>query len=112
MESIAREIKLTGRSFPLFQIAQLILDRSERYSFDLTVKKGPEGNHWGDHMKHDWWHGRKETKEKGYTTHLINKYALECVAKRVRDTSTVLRRPPLVAWDKAARCGASPSHHS
>ena len=34
-------------------------------------------NHWGDHMKHDWWHGRKETPEKGYTTHLINKYALE-----------------------------------
>ena len=36
-------------------------------------------NHWGDHMKHDWWHGRKETKEKGYTTHLINKYALEFI---------------------------------
>ncbi len=43
VESIAREIKQTGRSFPLFQIAQLILDRAERYSFDLTVKKGPEG---------------------------------------------------------------------
>ena len=43
VESIAREIKLTGRSFPLFQIAQLILDRSERYSFDLAIKKGPEG---------------------------------------------------------------------
>ncbi len=36
-------------------------------------------NHWGDHMKHDWWHGRKETKEKGYTTHLINQYALEFI---------------------------------
>jgi putative membrane-bound dehydrogenase-like protein len=36
-------------------------------------------NHWGDHMKHDWWHGRKETKEEGYTTHLINKYALEFI---------------------------------
>ena len=36
-------------------------------------------NHWGDHMKHDWWHGGKETKEEGYTTHLINKYALEFI---------------------------------
>jgi arylsulfatase A len=36
-------------------------------------------NHWGDHMQHDWWHGRKETKEEGYTTHLINKYALEFI---------------------------------
>jgi arylsulfatase A-like enzyme len=38
-------------------------------------------NHWGDHMKHDWWHGRKETPEKGYTTHLINTYALEFIVQ-------------------------------
>ena len=36
-------------------------------------------NHWGDHMQHDWWHGRKETTETGYTTHLINRYALEFI---------------------------------
>ena len=36
-------------------------------------------NHWGDHMAHDWWHGRKETREVGYTTHLINRYALEFI---------------------------------
>ena len=36
-------------------------------------------NHWGDHMEHDWWHGRKETVEEGYTTHLINRYALEFI---------------------------------
>ena len=36
-------------------------------------------NHWGDHMKHDWWHGRRERKEEGYTTHLINRYALEFI---------------------------------
>lgn len=36
-------------------------------------------NHWGDHQEHDWWHGRKESKEDGYTTHLINKYALEFI---------------------------------
>ena len=36
-------------------------------------------NHWGDHYEHDWWHGRTETVEEGYTTHLINKYALEFI---------------------------------
>ena len=44
VESIAREIKLTGRAYPLFQIAHLILDRPERYSFDLKVKRKPGGD--------------------------------------------------------------------
>ena len=36
-------------------------------------------NHWGDHYEHDWWHDETETEEEGYTTHLINKYALEFI---------------------------------
>ncbi len=36
-------------------------------------------NHWGDHFRHDWWHGRKLTTEQGYTTHLINRYAIEFI---------------------------------
>ena len=36
-------------------------------------------NHWGDHYEHDWWHGKVETVEEGYSTHLINKYALEFI---------------------------------
>ena len=38
-------------------------------------------NHWGDHQEHDWWHGKKETVEEGYTTHLINQYALEFIER-------------------------------
>ena len=34
-------------------------------------------SHVGDHNQHDWWHGRKETVEEGYSTHLINRYALD-----------------------------------
>jgi arylsulfatase A len=33
-------------------------------------------SHVGDHVKHDWWHGREETVEEGYSTHLINRYAM------------------------------------
>ena len=36
-------------------------------------------SHVGDHVKHDWWHGRKETREEGYSTHLINEYALQFI---------------------------------
>ena len=30
---------MTGRAYPLFQIAQLILQKGERYSVQLTVRK-------------------------------------------------------------------------
>ena len=38
-------------------------------------------SHVGDHNKHDWWHGRKETQEDGYVTDLINRYALEFIER-------------------------------
>ena len=38
-------------------------------------------SHIGDHNKHDWWHGRKETTEAGYTTHLINRYAIDFIRR-------------------------------
>lgn len=41
-------------------------------------------SHVGDHNKHDWWHGRKQTQEKGYVTDLINRYAVEFI-ERHRD---------------------------
>jgi arylsulfatase A-like enzyme len=36
-------------------------------------------SHVGDHNKHDWWHGREETREDGYVTDLINRYAVEFI---------------------------------
>jgi len=38
-------------------------------------------SHVGDHYKHDWWHGREETPEEGYSTHLINKYTEAFIRK-------------------------------
>jgi len=43
VESLARQIKMTGRCYPLFQIAQLVLDKPERYSVLLAVKKKSDG---------------------------------------------------------------------
>jgi len=39
-------------------------------------------SHVGDHYEHDWWHGKKETDEDGYSTHLINRYALDFVKQQ------------------------------
>ncbi|HEV2692231.1 MAG TPA: hypothetical protein VG347_04990, partial [Verrucomicrobiae bacterium] len=43
VEQLARQIKMTGRAYPLFQIALLILDKAERYSVQLSAKKKADG---------------------------------------------------------------------
>jgi hypothetical protein len=43
VEQIARQIKMTGRAYPLFQIAHLALQKPERYSVRLAVKKKNDG---------------------------------------------------------------------
>jgi arylsulfatase A-like enzyme len=36
-------------------------------------------SHLSQSNEHDWWHGRKKTKEDGYVTDLINRYSLEFI---------------------------------
>lgn len=43
VESLARQIKLTGRAYPLFDIGHLILKKPERYVVRFNVIKKPEG---------------------------------------------------------------------
>jgi hypothetical protein len=43
VEQLARQIKMTGRAYPLFQIALLILQKAERYHVQLTPKKKADG---------------------------------------------------------------------
>ena len=43
VESLARQIRVTGRAYPLFDIAQLILQRPERQQVRFDVKKNAEG---------------------------------------------------------------------
>jgi hypothetical protein len=43
VDSLARQIKMTGRAYPLFEIAQMILQKPERYSVTLTSKKKADG---------------------------------------------------------------------
>ena len=41
-------------------------------------------SHVGDHYRHDWWHGRNETPEEGYSTHLINRYSIDFVRRHAK----------------------------
>lgn len=43
VESLVRQIKATGRAYPLFEIAKLILQKPERYTLRFEVKKDKEG---------------------------------------------------------------------
>jgi len=43
VESMARQVKMTGRAFPLFDIAFLVIQKPERYSVKFAVKKNAEG---------------------------------------------------------------------
>jgi hypothetical protein len=43
VDSLARQIRMTGRAYPLFQIAQLILEKPERHMVAFDVKKNAEG---------------------------------------------------------------------
>jgi hypothetical protein len=43
VESLARQIKLTGRAYPLFEIAYLVLKKPERYHVQLSSRKKPDG---------------------------------------------------------------------
>jgi hypothetical protein len=43
VESMARQVKMTGRAFPLFDIAFLVIQKPERYAVRFAVKKNAEG---------------------------------------------------------------------
>lgn len=43
MDFLAKQIRITGRAYPLFDIAQLILQKPERHTVTFSVKKKPDG---------------------------------------------------------------------
>ncbi|MFM2295942.1 MAG: hypothetical protein RLZZ350_2355 [Verrucomicrobiota bacterium] len=43
VESIARQIRMNGRAYPLFQIARMVLQKPERHSLTFGIKKNAEG---------------------------------------------------------------------
>ncbi len=110
VEQLSRQIKMTGRAYPLFQIAQLILAKAERYSVHLTAKKKAAGTLeklFVCALDDSPW-----TSEDEAVAHILkNHFATFYQAER---TAT---EPPKGVYTFVAQCGLSgeilgpPNHH-
>jgi len=108
VEQLARQIKVTGRAYPLFKIALLILQKAERYSVLLTKKSGAAAQPLFTCALDDspW------TNEDDAVAHVLkNHFATFYTAER---TAT---EPPKGVYTFVAQCGLSgevlgpPNHH-
>jgi hypothetical protein len=108
VEQLARQIKVTGRAYPLFKIALLILQKAERYSVLLTKKSGAAAQPLFTCALDDspW------TNEDDAVAHVLkNHFATFYQAER---TAT---EPPKGVYTFVAQCGLSgevlgpPNHH-
>jgi len=110
VEQLARQIKMTGRAYPLFQIALLILQKAERYSVQLTPKKKADGSTeklFVCALDETPW-----TSEDEAVAHVLkNHFATFYQAERIQT------EPPKGVYTFVAQCGVSgvilgpPNHH-
>jgi hypothetical protein len=111
VESLARQIRVTGRAYPLFQIAQLVLDKPERYSVTLAIRKNADGTPkqplFSCALDDTPWLSEEEA-----VAHILkNHFATFYTAER---TPT---EPPKGVYTFVAQCGVSgvilgpPNHH-
>jgi hypothetical protein len=111
VESLARQIKMTGRAYPLFQIAQLVLQKPERYAVRLAVKKKSDGivaqPLFVCALDESPWLSEDEAVAHVLKTHFATFYQAERTATE----------PPKGTYTFVAQCGMSgmvlgpPNHH-
>jgi len=111
VDMLARQIKMTGRAYPLFQIALMILEKPERHAATFTVKKNAEGQPvqplFGCALDESLWMSEDEAVQHVLNHHLATFYQAE-------RTQT---EPPKGKYTFVAQCGMSgvilgpPNHH-
>ena len=110
VEQLSRQIKMTGRAYPLFQIAQLILAKAERYSVHLTARKKADGTLeklFVCALDDSPWTGEDEAVAHILKNHFATFYQAERTATE----------PPKGVYTFVAQCGLSgeilgpPNHH-
>lgn len=101
IELLARQIKLTGRAYPLFQVASLVLHKPERFEVQFTTKKGPEGNILQPlfvcALDDTLWLSEEEVAQHALRHHFDTFYQTEKVATD----------PPKGTYTLVAQCGIS-----
>jgi hypothetical protein len=109
VEQLARQIKITGRAYPLFQIALLILQKAERYSVQLTKKKSDAAAQslFACALDESPWTNEDEAVAHVLKNHFATFYQAERTATE----------PPKGVYTFVAQCGLSgeilgpPNHH-
>ena len=111
VESLARQIKMTGRAFPLFDIAQMILQKPERHLVTFSIKKNAEGQPiqplFVCALDDTLWLSEAEAVDHVLRKHFATFYQAERTATE----------PPKGKYTFVAQCGISgvilgpPNHH-
>jgi hypothetical protein len=111
VESLSRQIKMTGRAYPLFDVARLILQKPERYTVKLTVQKKADGAVaqplFVCALDETPWLSENEAVAHVLKTHFATFYQAERTAVE----------PPKGRYTFVAQCGVSgvilgpPNHH-
>ena len=100
VEMLARQIKVTGRAYPLFQIALLILEKAERYTVQLGTKKKADGTVekiFVCALDDSPWTNEEEAVAHALKTHFGTFYQAERIATE----------PPKGTYTFVAQCGMS-----
>ena len=109
VEQLSKQIKMTGRAYPLFQIALLILQKAERYSVQLTKKKSGDATNqlFVCALDDSPWTSDDEAVAHVLKNHFATFYQAERTATE----------PPKGVYTFVAQCGLSgeilgpPNHH-
>jgi hypothetical protein len=101
VESLARQIRLTGRAFPVFEIAQLILRKPDRYLVRFSVVKKADGQPaqplWLCNLDDTLW-----LAEPDAVSHVLRRY-LDMFYQTERTPTD----PPKGTYTFVAQCGLS-----
>jgi hypothetical protein len=101
VESLARQIRLTGRAYPLFDIAALILKRPDRYHIKFNVIKKADGKEaqplFVCGLDDTLWPSEHEAIEHVFSKHFSTFY----------QTEKIPSDPPKGTYTFVAQCGIS-----
>jgi hypothetical protein len=111
VESLARQIRMTGRAYPLFDIARLVLQKPERQQIRFEIIKKPDGQAAQPlflcALDDSLWLSMDEAIQHILTRHFDTFYKAERIATD----------PPRGTYTFVAQCGLSgailgpPNHH-
>lgn len=107
LEAIAKQIRSRAKAYPLFELARLVVNLSDRYSITLKAESEESPKLFRVKADGSLWTSRKEA-----TSHLLSKH-LEKFYRR----SSITTEAPKGSYSVVAQCGMSgillgpPNHH-